>query len=452
MTRTGRYAANTSVSSAQSRMEIEETLSRYGATSFAYGWDDKGNAVVAFAMHGKQVRFLLPLPDKQSKEFTLTRHRYPRQNSSSAAAKAWEQATCQRWRALLLCIKAKLEAVEVGITEFDDEFLAHIMVPGQSMTVSQWLRPQLDEAYRLNNGAPLPMLCLPAGGWVTMPTDTATAIKPKPIIFTGQSVPQIIAGTKTQTRRVVKPQPNECPRCEGRGWYEDCEAEHGCGGDEERCAVVCPVPVQTQVQCDCVHGFDDLPPCPYTVGQLLWVKETWCRPAYDDCDFNHPGYRHYILYKADEGKTRYPLGGNWTQYSRDFKWHSPIYMPRKDSRLTLEVVEVHKPERVQEISEADAKAEGAEAAMLRRRRGRMSRAAREVQKFQYRDSFHERWDSLHAKPKPVKRGGTIVRYESFPWEAGYEEREHRGLPHLVYGNPYVWPTSFKRVEQEGGAA
>lgn len=157
----GRYAQKTDVSSAKSRMEIEETLTRYGATSFAYGWDEKGNAVIAFAMCKKQVQFHLPLPDKKSDEFTKT----PEQGwtrSEKVAAKAWEQATRQRWRALLLCIKAKLEAVEVGITEFEDEFLAHIMVPGEGMTVSQWLRPRLDEAYRL--GVAPALLCLPVGG------------------------------------------------------------------------------------------------------------------------------------------------------------------------------------------------------------------------------------------------------------------------------------------------
>jgi len=43
----------------------------------------------------------------------------------------------------------------------------------------------------------------------------------------------------------------ECPHCEGRGWYIETGSEHGCGGDEARCAIVCPVPVPIQVGCEC---------------------------------------------------------------------------------------------------------------------------------------------------------------------------------------------------------
>jgi hypothetical protein len=61
---------------------------------------------------------------------------------------AWEQACRSRWRALLLCIKAKLEACAVGITTFDSEFLAHI-VTGDGRTVAERIVPQL------TNGGPL---------------------------------------------------------------------------------------------------------------------------------------------------------------------------------------------------------------------------------------------------------------------------------------------------------
>lgn len=62
-----------------------------------------------------------------------------RTRSDDAAEKAWEQATRQRWRALHLVVKAKLEAVESGITVFDDEFLAHIVLPDGG-TVGRWMR------------------------------------------------------------------------------------------------------------------------------------------------------------------------------------------------------------------------------------------------------------------------------------------------------------------------
>jgi hypothetical protein len=74
----------------------------------------------------------------------------------------WEQACRQRWRALNLVVKAKLEAVESGIATFEDEFLAYTMLPGGA-TVGQWLTPQLDEVYRRGDLSSVLPLGLPAG-------------------------------------------------------------------------------------------------------------------------------------------------------------------------------------------------------------------------------------------------------------------------------------------------
>ena len=143
-----RFAADTSVSTEKSRGEIERTLTRYGASAFMYGWQP-GGAVVAFQARGRHIRFLLPLPSKDEKRFTHTRRNQSAtlyERSPTAAAEAWEQACRQSWRALALVIKAKLEAVEAGITEFEDEFLANIVLPDGS-TVGQWTRPQIAVAY-----------------------------------------------------------------------------------------------------------------------------------------------------------------------------------------------------------------------------------------------------------------------------------------------------------------
>ncbi len=137
------YAANTSVSVENSRAEIERTLTRYGAESFMYGWD-QGHSVIQFVAEGRRIRFVLSLPDKASPEFT----RHSRgTRTEEAAYKAWEQACRQRWRALALCIKAKLEAVESEISTFEDEFLAHTVLP-DGTTAGEWLGPQLAEVYR----------------------------------------------------------------------------------------------------------------------------------------------------------------------------------------------------------------------------------------------------------------------------------------------------------------
>ena len=138
-----RYAEKTSVASGRSRAEIEKTLSRYGASGFMYGWQED-TAVVAFEMQARRVRFDLPMPDRRDPEFTRTPTGRSRSRTQSEAA--YDQAVRQRWRALALVIKAKLEAVESGITEFEEEFLAHIVLPG-GQTVGHWMLPQVAHAY-----------------------------------------------------------------------------------------------------------------------------------------------------------------------------------------------------------------------------------------------------------------------------------------------------------------
>lgn len=152
-----KFAENTNVSSEKSRSEIERILSRYGADSFMYGWEAE-RAVVAFRMNGRHVKFVLPMPDRTSREFTHTPEKNMRR-SDSAAASAFEQAVRQRWRALALVIKAKLEAVEAGITVFDNEFMAHIQLP-DGQTVGNFMRPQIQLAYEKGT---MPAL-LPAPG------------------------------------------------------------------------------------------------------------------------------------------------------------------------------------------------------------------------------------------------------------------------------------------------
>lgn len=141
---TGRYATGTEVSPDRSRAEIEATLTKYGATAFMYGWSG-GRAVLGFTANNRQVRIELKLPDPDDEQFTLTET--GRDRKPSAARMAYDQAVKQRWRALALVVKAKLEAVEIGLVTFEDEFLAHIVLPG-GCTVSDAVRDRVDEAYR----------------------------------------------------------------------------------------------------------------------------------------------------------------------------------------------------------------------------------------------------------------------------------------------------------------
>lgn len=139
-----KYAENTSVSTDKSRAEIEKTLQKYGADQFMYGWDDS-KALIMFRMEGKQIKFLLPMPDKNDRRFTHTEAKGIKR-SADQAFKQWEQACRQKWRALSLVIKAKLEAVESGISIFEDEFMANVVLPDGS-TVSEFMLPQIETAY-----------------------------------------------------------------------------------------------------------------------------------------------------------------------------------------------------------------------------------------------------------------------------------------------------------------
>lgn len=148
-----RYAEQTSVTAEKSRGEIERTLERYGASGFMYGWEGR-QATVMFKMAGRMIKFMLELPDQRDFALTPT----GKERSSKAQEKVWEQAMRQRWRALALVIKAKLEAVEAGITEFEEEFLPHIVLPN-GQTVGQFMLPQVARAYEIGE---MPKL-LPGG-------------------------------------------------------------------------------------------------------------------------------------------------------------------------------------------------------------------------------------------------------------------------------------------------
>jgi len=148
---TSQYAQNTTVDSGASRNEIERTLVRYGATSFAYGWQDSA-AMIGFVANSRQVRFILPMPDRTSRDFTMTptgKTRVPK-----AQQDAYEQAVRQRWRALALVVKAKLEAVASGIVSFDEEFYAHMILP-DGRTVYQATIGAVEQAHETGVVPPL---------------------------------------------------------------------------------------------------------------------------------------------------------------------------------------------------------------------------------------------------------------------------------------------------------
>lgn len=147
------YAADTSVSVDKSRAEIEGTLRRYGADTFFSGWN-ADQAFVSFRVRDRFVKLSLPLPSKNEKRFHQDARYSHRTVTAAKASERYEQELRTRFRALLLVIKAKLESIEAKIETFEQAFLAHIVLPDQSL-VGDRVQALIDEAYRTGSMANL---------------------------------------------------------------------------------------------------------------------------------------------------------------------------------------------------------------------------------------------------------------------------------------------------------
>ena len=148
------FASDTSVNVERSQGEIERVLARYGATHFMRGWAGD-QASIAFTIANRSIRFMLPLPSRDDEQFAATPTGRRRRNPA-ASLQAWEQACRSRWRALLLVIRAKLEAVETGISTIEDEFLAWTIIPGgRGRTVGEQIRPLIEEMVQTGKAVPL---------------------------------------------------------------------------------------------------------------------------------------------------------------------------------------------------------------------------------------------------------------------------------------------------------
>lgn len=124
------YAARTRVPAERTRIEIEQLMRKRGADQFLSG-SDSDRAVLAFRLGGRHIRFTLPLGDARS-----------------------EQHCRSRWRALLLVIKAKLEAIDIGILTVEEAFIADTVLPDRR-TVAEVMLPQIESAYATGNMPPL---------------------------------------------------------------------------------------------------------------------------------------------------------------------------------------------------------------------------------------------------------------------------------------------------------
>ena len=132
----------------RSRAEIEKLLMRFGADQFAYATDEERQAAaIQFRYKGLMVRMALALPSPDDPRITETPRGRPR--APGTLRTEYERERRRRWRALALAIKAKLVAVEEGITTFEIEWLPYVLW-GDGRTTAEHLIPAMAA------GVPLP--------------------------------------------------------------------------------------------------------------------------------------------------------------------------------------------------------------------------------------------------------------------------------------------------------
>ena len=231
-------------------------------------------------------------------------------------------------------------------------------------------------------------------------------MKERPILFNEEMVRAILDGRKTQTRRVMKVQPAiENPKL---------SKVISTTGDKKELDKLHWVNLT-----DCGYGVKDSDEryftCPYgQVGDRLWVRETFGFISFDNGTDT--------VYKADEDFEPVDLDGS--------KWHPSIHMPRDESRITLEIANV-RVERLQDISEADAIAEG----------------------IQPQNGGWKSYEVYHTgkhNGQPTPASMISNKFATFSYEELWES---------IYGgnswaqNPFVWVIEFKRLDDEskGGA-
>lgn len=146
-----RFAEGTTVPPERSAAEIQQLLTRFGATAFAQGWTT-GAIAIEFVARDRQIRVTVPLPGPTDRDVTHTPtglRRPPRE-----WPKRHQAEERRRWRALLLVLKAKLEAATSDITTFEEEFAMWTVLPDGS-TVGERTLPAVADALATGDVAPV---------------------------------------------------------------------------------------------------------------------------------------------------------------------------------------------------------------------------------------------------------------------------------------------------------
>lgn len=143
------YAEGTSVPVVKSRIEIEQLLTKYGATRRVTA-EEPGRAVIYFEMADRHVQFTMPLARLEGMP---KGDKLRRPIPEDKRRQLLEQRHREQWRTLVLVLKAKFTALEGQVETFDQCFLAHIILPGGGTVGAQAL-PALAEAYKTGKVSP----------------------------------------------------------------------------------------------------------------------------------------------------------------------------------------------------------------------------------------------------------------------------------------------------------
>lgn len=137
------YAEGTTVSVSRTREELEKYLVRRGATGFMSGWTAE-QSQVAFIWKGRHIRIDVPLLDQEDPRITHTDG--GRRRTTAQHRAAYEKMQRERWRAVFLIVKAKVETIEIGASTLDQEFGMSYVMPDGS-TVGEQVIPRINQAY-----------------------------------------------------------------------------------------------------------------------------------------------------------------------------------------------------------------------------------------------------------------------------------------------------------------
>jgi hypothetical protein len=150
------YASGTTVSAEKSRLELEGLLAKHGATQRAVMTNDaRGLVSIAFIINAHKYRLDVPLPTRTEFEHPKkTPYGWPSWTVSHRAA--WAEGQCaqaqrERWRAVVLACKAKLELVRMGLSTIEREFLADLILPDgttAAQTLGKYMQDLISNGYR----------------------------------------------------------------------------------------------------------------------------------------------------------------------------------------------------------------------------------------------------------------------------------------------------------------